>query len=188
MTWPELLTVVVALLSLLWSATNAAQLRKHDQALKVSEAHLRVTSELKLRLHQQAWDLLKETHTAAFAAFDALRNYQIRAIQWQRTESTATPLWGDEHQKAMVAVQTFSAFAHVSPPDKQQLRDAASAFSKAFNMVNDSVLGGALPDTQMAELMRVITEALGTAAAGTKGWNEELWRHQSVSALARFEP
>ena len=184
MTWPELLTGVVALLSLLWSATNAAQLRKHDQALKVSEAHQRVTSELRLRLHQQAWDLLKETHAAAFAAFDALRSYQIRAIHWQRT-GTATPLWGEEHQKAMMMVQTFSALAHVSPPDKQQLRDAASAFSKAFNMVNDSVLGGAPPDTQMTELMRIITDGLGTAAAGTKGWNEELWLHQSVSALVR---
>ena len=63
----------------------------------------------------------------------------------------------------------------------------ASAFSKAFNMINESVLGGPLPAAQMSELMRNITDALGTAGAGTKGWNEELWQHQSVSALARLE-
>jgi hypothetical protein len=39
------------------------------------------------------------------------------------------------------------------------------ARSKAFNMVNESVSGGALPDTQIVGLMRVITEALGSGAA-----------------------
>jgi hypothetical protein len=32
-------------------------------------------------------------------------------------------------------------------------------------MVNESVSGGALPDTQIVGLMRVITEALGSGAA-----------------------
>ena len=55
-------------------------------------------------------------------------------------------------------------------------------------MINDSLLGGTGADTQMTELMRVITEALTRAGAGTKDWNDELWRHQEMSLLPTANP
>jgi hypothetical protein len=179
----EIVTAGGVFLALLWNVLNEIRLREHSKALQANEAHLRVKAELKLRLHQQAWDLLRATQDAAFKAFDSIRNYQVAAIAIQGG-AKGTLMWGAEYQAAMLAVQNFSGLAHVSPPDRQGLRDAASAFSKAFNMVNSSALGGRRADAQHDELMKTVTDALATAALATREWNEELWRHQTIDELA----
>lgn len=181
MTPVEYFTSAAAVVTLLWSVVNEIRLRAHAKALQENEAHLRVTSELKLRLHQQSWELLRSTQEAAFGAFNTIRTYQLVAIASSRGGAQA---WmSPEFKAAEDAVQRFSGLAHVAPPSRKELREAASAFSKVFNMVNHSVLGGPAPEKQMDEVMRLVTEALGTAVTETAAWNAELWADQTVTAL-----
>lgn len=183
----QLLTSGAAFSALLWNVVNEIRKRTHEKNMRETEAHLRVTSELKLRLHQQGWALLKETHEAAFPAYDAIRNYALAAIVYERSKDAPIPLWGDAYQKTMAAVQRFSALAHISPPKHQLLREAASGFSQALNLVNESLLSKTRPSEQQQAVMKVVTDALATAALGTREWNEELWQHQSVTALTKAE-
>ena len=186
MTAPEIFAVVVALISLLWNVANAAKLRDHEKALQVNEAHLRVTAELRLRLHQQSWDLLRELNTAAFNAFEALRTYTLTAVGSQRS-STASPVFGADYQSASSAIQKFSGLVQSSPPDKVELRAASSSFSKAFNLINKSLLGGPPMAEQFDEIMRIATDGLAATAVDTRSWNEELWHQQTITALAKVE-
>src|SRR4051812_2322516 len=111
MSWNEILTGIVATLSLFFSVGNARKLREHDQVMKVSEAHLRVTSEIKLRLHQHSWDLLREIHAAATSVFEALRTYQVAALHGAHISGNKMP--GADYQAALEAVQRFTGLAHV---------------------------------------------------------------------------
>ena len=129
MTPVEYFTSVAAVVTLLWSVVNEIRLRSHAKALQENDAHLRVTSELKLRLHQQSWDLLREIHAAATSVFEALRTYQVAALHGAHIGGNKMP--GPDYQAALEAVQRFSGLAHVAPPDRQLLRDAASGFTKA---------------------------------------------------------
>jgi hypothetical protein len=180
-------TAVGVFAALLWNVVNEIRLREHSKALRANEAHLRVTSEIKLRLHEQSWALLREINAAALAAFTAIRTYNMIAIAAVRGVGTrGAAVSGKEFSDAEFAVQTFSGLAHVAPPDKAELREAASLYTKAFNLVNRSVLGE--PTVGGIEtVMKEITDALAAALVGTKAWNEELWRDQSVVALAKVD-
>jgi hypothetical protein len=182
----EYFTTAVAIAALLWSVVNDVRLRTHAKALQDNEAHLRVRSELKLRLHQESWNLLRVTQEAAFIAFNAIRTYQLTAIASFRGGPQA---WmSPEYQTAQESVQKFTGLAHVTPPSRKDLRDAASAFAKVFNMVNHSVLGGPSPDKQMDEVMQQVTEALVACSAGTADWNRALWEEQTPTELLAQSP
>jgi hypothetical protein len=171
----EYFTTAVAIAALLWSVVNDVRLRTHAKALQDNEAHLRVRSELKLRLHQESWNLLRVTQEAAFIAFNAIRTYQLTAIASFRGGPQA---WmSPEYQTAQESVQKFTGLAH-----------AASAFAKVFNMVNHSVLGGPSPDKQMDEVMQQVTEALVACSAGTADWNRALWEEQTPTELLAQSP
>lgn len=184
MTATEVVTAAGVFLALLWNVLNEIRLREHSKALQTNEAHLRVRAEMQLRLHQHAWDLLRETQAAAFGAFEATRQYQLQALAAQRGATTIGEIiFGPAQQAAQGALQKFSGLAHVAPPERRELRDAASAFSKAFNQIHRSLLGE--PEAaSMESTMTAITDALSLAAVGTKAWNEELWQHQTLEELA----
>jgi hypothetical protein len=185
-TTTEVVTAVGVFAALLWNVVNEIRLREHSKALQANEAHLRVTSELRLRLHQQSWDLLRQIQDAAFSAFEAIRNYQVSSVSAARGVVDAAQSSRD-YDTALVAVQRIAGLAHVAPPDKKGVREASSGFTKAFNMINGAVLTTPRPspEEEVKALMPVLNAALKAASVTTATWNEELWQHQNVADLAR---
>lgn len=187
MTPTEILTAAGVFAALLWNVVNEIRLREHSKALQANEAHLRVRAELQLRLHQQSWDLLREIHSAATTTFETLRTYRISALHAVHLGDKKIP--GADYQAALQAVQRFSGLAHVAPPDRELLRDAASGFTKAFNVTNESVYAKSsrTAEEDLNQFNEIARKALADAALGTKEWNEELWQQQTITALAKVE-
>lgn len=189
MTPVETFTSLAVFVTLLWNVINEIRLRSHAKALQENEAHLRVTSELRLRLHQQSWDLLREIQDAAFTAFETIRKLQVTSLlvfaHGGPHEGRAEP--SRAHEEAMAAVRKLSGLAHCAPPAREDLRKAASKFTKVFNALSEQLLDpGAKPgDDVIGQRQAELRDALVSLSRGTADWNAELWQHQTVTELAR---
>lgn len=193
-----MLTELATWIALLWTVYNAIRLRAHDKDLEKfksglrsdidhsllnEEARLRVNGELRLRLHNESWTLLRQINDASFEAFEALRDYQA-AVMWAMHTGDRKGL--DKHAVAGAAVRKLSGLCHCAPPKAELLRRGSSQFTGAFNAINAFLLQLDSPPDGAAfgQLVEDGKTALGIVAQGTAKWNRELWDAQDALAAS----
>jgi hypothetical protein len=149
---------------------------------------LRVKAELQLRLHQQAWELLRESQEAALAAFHAVRAYHLVIVTSASSPTNeALRAERDKSQEvANAALSRFTSLAYCTPPAQQGLRDSASEFTRAFNEVQRDLLQlnkGPVGES-LTKVRAMLDDALGGAMRTIAEWNEVIWQHQTAEELA----
>ncbi len=155
--------------------------RDVEQSLKEQETRLRIEAELRLRLHDKAWGLLRDLLGAAYEAHRALADYVLLVAHMAATDDEAVAAKTRReglHQRCAEVLARLQVTAGTVPPDMGAGR-AATKFSAAFTRIN----GLTLSPPEDADRFRQITSAVSDdmrdgfaiVVAVTTEWNKQLW-------------
>jgi hypothetical protein len=151
--------------------------RDVEESLKTQETRLRVSAELRLRMHDKAWQLLGEILAAAYAAHDAVDDLALLAVAGRTRENES--LRDKRHREALSAMAKLQALVAIAAPDEKMLPTLAS-LKRGFDATLTLLLDDEPPSKARVEKMVLIRAMLddGYSDVGTacRRWNEKLWR------------
>jgi len=196
--WPYI-AVVPGAVSLVWNVIQHFQAQGHARSLErlradlrreieadllAHESHLRVRTELELRLHQRSWDLLRETEDAEVVAFEAVRLYAYAAACLDEMSKDALLANLEQnHDKADLAMRKLTSVLACVPPEYVDVRATAGLLVTCYNGIPDGALktlDSAAPTNR--DWFRATNQSLMVAHAAfrkaIRSWNATLWASQ----------
>jgi hypothetical protein len=165
-----------------WVETMKGEIRRDvEENLKTHESRLRMQADLRLRMHDRSWGLLRDFLAASWKMHGVLRDLAVNA-----GGGTGFGPGLDEATESMIVL---AAMATTLPPEsldmKAPLDDFRLCINRCVALVTSETIRG--PDRGLA--VKAITDDAASAMAriqqNAREWNKSLWDDsKSVSGLA----
>ncbi|HKO46643.1 MAG TPA: hypothetical protein VJV79_02915 [Polyangiaceae bacterium] len=146
-----------------------------SEKLAVHEAGLRVQAEVRLRLHEKSWGILRDLVEAIQICHDAF-------LGWMAAMDVGSEEQKDqEYAAATVALTRVRALSAMSPPGTD-FESLSVILSTLFTDIGK--IGKEHTSAQVMEAMHTVFEA---AAVAITSWNRELWGSVVQQPVAKVE-
>jgi hypothetical protein len=160
--------ITAAVVTFLMNLKLNQRVEEHARAMLERESTLRLQSEVRLRLHEKSWSLLREAVTALYECHKTLHD-SAYAVAHNSTEREQA------RRSALQAVVKVEALATTAPPEAglSEMREKLKLAMRVIVVGPKS--SEEAPTAFLTEASRNVGEAFDLGKQAMARWNEQLW-------------